>query len=86
MARCQFAASREPDGLWLQRRYERTVVPETSVDTGDEYHAIYCGVNYLINGDALKLMTGIEYSFMNREPNLRDFDAVTCFAGIHCYF
>lgn len=86
VARYQFAASSEPDGLWLQKRYERTVVPGPVGDTGDEYHAVYCGVNYLIAGDALKLMAGIEYSFMNREPNLRDFDAVTCFGGFRCYF
>lgn len=86
VARYQFAASSDPDGLLLQKRYERSVVSGAGTDTGDEYHAVYCGVNYLLDGDALKLMTGVECSRMNRDRNRSDFDAVTWFSGIRCYF
>jgi phosphate-selective porin OprO/OprP len=60
--RYQFAISDGDNGLQLQPRYEQEVVPGGA---GDRYQAAYGGINYLLYGDRLKLMTGVEYSTMH---------------------
>lgn len=82
--RYQYAASDGDDGLQLQSRYEQDVVPGGS---GNAYHAVYAGLNYLIFGDRLKLMAGAEYAVMeDASPAGDSFDGWTYFAGIRVYF
>ena len=82
--RYQFAASDGGNGLQLQPRYEQEVVPNGS---GKLYQAVYVGLNYLIYGERLKLMTGVEYSTMRSSANTgREFDGWTYFTGVRVFF
>jgi len=82
--RYQFATSDGDNGLQLQERYEQEVVPG---GLGDSYHAVYAGLNYLIFGDRLKLMTGVEYSAMHDSAHDGgEFDGWTYHAGLRVYF
>jgi hypothetical protein len=82
--RYQFAVSDGDNGLQLQQRYEQEVVPG---GFGDRYQAVYGGINYLIFGDRLKLMTGVEYSVMHDSAHDGgDFDGWTYLAGVRVYF
>ncbi|HUF62204.1 MAG TPA: porin [Verrucomicrobiales bacterium] len=74
------------DGLRVQSRYERQV-DLTDGGRGDEYHAVYLGLNYYLNDHKLKLMAGVEYANMNdKEGDGGDFDGFTGFAGIRLYY
>ena len=54
---------------------------------GNAYHAVYAGINYLIDGNRFKLMTGAEYSAMKDSALGHDsFDGWTYFAGVRVYF
>jgi len=82
--RYQYAASDGDNGLQLQSRYEQKVVPSGS---GNAYHAVYAGLNYLIYSDRLKLMTGAEYAVMEDSASARySFNGWTFFAGVRLYF
>lgn len=82
--RYQYASSDGDNGLQLQSRYEQKVVPGGS---GNGYHAVYAGLNYLIYDDRLKLMTGAEYARMKDSAAARDsFNGWTYNAGIRVYF
>ena len=82
--RYQFAVSDGNNGLKLQPRYEQDVVPGGS---GDQYQAIYAGVNYLIFGHRLKLMNGIEYSVMHNSANDGAvYNGWTFLSGVRLYF
>jgi len=53
---------------------------------GSAYHAIYAGINYLIYGDPLKLMTGAEYSVMKDAALGEDrFNGWTYLAGARVF-
>ena len=82
--RFQYSVSDGDNGLLLQQRYEQEVVPG---GRGNAYYAIYMGINYLIFGDRLKLMTGAEYSVMKDSALAQDsFAGWTYFAGVRLYF
>ena len=82
--RYQFSISNGDNGLQLQPRYEQEVVPD---GFGNQYQAIYAGINYLIYGDRLKLMTGAEYSVMRDAANDGGaFNGWTYFAGVRVFF
>lgn len=82
--RYQFAVSNGDNGLQLQQRYEQEVVPD---GFGDHYQAAYAGINYLIFGDRLKLMTGAEYSVMHDAArDGGDFAGWTYLVGVRVYF
>jgi hypothetical protein len=82
--RYQFAVSDGDAGLQLQSRYEQEVVAD---GFGNRYHAVYAGINYLIFGDRLKLMTGAEYSDMHDSShNGGAFNGLTYLAGVRVYF
>lgn len=81
--RYQYASSVDDNGLRLQRRYEQNVAS----GQGDEYHAVYAGLNYYIYGYKLKLMMGSEYSRMrDTAAGRNEFRGWTHFAGIRLYF
>jgi len=82
--RYQFAGSDGDGGLELQQRYEQKVVPNGS---GNRYHAVYAGLNYLIFGNRLKLMSGVEYSVMHDSTNDRNaFNGWTFLTGVRVFF
>jgi phosphate-selective porin OprO and OprP len=82
--RYQFSISNGDNGLQLQPRYEQEVVPD---GFGNQYQAIYAGVDYLIFGDRFKLMAGAEYSVMQDAANDSGaFNGWTYFAGVRLYF
>jgi phosphate-selective porin OprO/OprP len=83
VVRYQYSVSDGENGLQLQPRYEQKVVPQ---GTGNNYNAVYIGVNYLLYGDRLKLMTGVEYSLMKDSALDRNsFDGWTYFVGVRFY-
>ena len=82
--RFQYSVSDGDNGLLLQQRYEQEVVPS---GRGNDYYACYMGINYLIFGDRLKLMTGGEYSVMKDSAlNGDTYNGWTYFAGVRLYF
>lgn len=60
--RLQYASANGDNGLQLQRRYEQEAVSD---GYGDRYRALYAGLNYLVLGDRLKVMAGVEYAEMD---------------------
>lgn len=86
VGRYQIARSDGPNGLRLQKRYERAVETITDDGWGESYQAAYLGLTYYLHGDKLKLMTAIEYSRMDGGSDGGDFDGYTWFSGIRTYF
>ena len=85
VARYQYANG-DDDGLRSQKRYERSVPNLADGGQGEEYHAIYAGLNYYIYGHKLQLMTGVEYATMDGGSDGGDYDGWTGFSGIRLYF
>ena len=83
VARYQYATADSSDGIRLQRRYERPAVQGDSSTRGDDYHAVYAGLNWYICGENLKLMTGIEWSGLDGDA---DYDGYTFFTGVRTNF
>ena len=82
--RYQYAVSDGDNGLNLQQRYEQEVVPG---GVGNAYNAVYVGLNYLIHGNQLKLMSGVEYSVMKDSALGQDsFNGWTFITGVRLYF
>ena len=77
VARYQFGTSSEEDGLSAQKRYER----DAGVGSGDQYQAIYGGLNYYLCEHKLKLMAGVEYADMDGSD-----DALTFLTGVRIYW
>ncbi|MEM7013652.1 MAG: porin, partial [Verrucomicrobiota bacterium] len=82
VARYQFAASSSESGLRLQRRYERSAAAPDR-QRGDLYHAGWLGLNYYINEHKLKLMSGVEYSYLDGPEA---FSGWSWFSGMRLYF
>lgn len=59
--RYHYANSSDEAGLPFSARYEQ----EVASGAGDNYNSFYAGLNYLIYGDKLKLMAGLEYFDMS---------------------
>tara|TARA_R110002096_G_scaffold100173_11_gene222041 strand:- start:2813 stop:3949 length:1137 start_codon:yes stop_codon:yes gene_type:complete len=78
--RYTFSSADDADGLNVQSRYERAAAGSLE---GDEYHALYLGLNYYICGDKLKLMNGIEWSSLEGQD---DNDYWSYMTGIRMYF
>lgn len=83
--RYQYAHS-DDDGLRLQGRYERRVPNLTNGGRGEDYHAIYGGLNRYLYLDKLKFMVGLEWSNMDGGDDGERFDGWTTFAGVRFYF
>lgn len=84
VARYQYLASNKDNGVSLQKRYERRA-PELPTSKGNNYHALYGGVNYYIYKDKLKLMGGLEYSHMDLANN-GSYNQMTLFGAVRFYF
>lgn len=82
----QFASSADPNGLSLYNRYEKwaPVVKPTKPgkDAGNTYTSGYLGLNYFLYGHKLKLMTGVEYSYLGGG----DYDGYTFLSGLRFSF
>jgi len=84
VVRGQFSISDGNNGLQLQPRYEQEIVPD---GFGNQYQAIYIGIDYLLYGDRFKLMTGAEYSVMRDAANDGGaFAGWTYFSGVRVQF
>ncbi len=81
--RYQYADSNEDNGLHLQRRYEE----EVTQGEGNQYHALYAGLNYYLYGHKLKLMMGGEYAHMKDDADDGgEYKGWTWFGAIRLYF
>ncbi|MEM9158640.1 MAG: porin [Verrucomicrobiota bacterium] len=87
--RYQFASSSAMTGVpkSSSSRGLRRVARNDGVGTGsgDENHTLYAGLNYYIEGDNLKLMTGIEYESIDGAPGL-GIDGFTFWTALRTYF
>lgn len=82
VSRYSFAAGDGADSVRAQNRYEVPV----GAGRGDQYHAIYGGVQYFIHGDKLKLLAGAEYATLDGGGNGGDYDGTTYLAGARFSF
>jgi phosphate-selective porin OprO/OprP len=81
--RYQYANSSRDNGLLLQRRYEQKVTQ----GEGDDYQALYTGLNYFLYGHKLKLMAGGEYARMKDDADDGGkYRGWTWFGAIRLYF
>ena len=54
---------------------------------GEEYGAVYAGLNWFLRGHKLKLMAGVEYARMNdRAGDGGDYEGWTLFTGVRLHF
>lgn len=84
--RYTYLQSSEDDGVRLGSRYERRADNLTKAsERGKRYNALYAGANYLIYGDKLKFMLGLEYSSMSREAQAT-YTALTALGAFRIYF
>ena len=90
----------DSDGLKLQSRYEtlapdlvttttttesgKTTTTKTTSNTGDQYNAVYFGLNYYICRHNLKLMAGAEYADLS--GGKKEYSGWTCLAGLRLSF
>lgn len=81
--RLQYANSSEENGLHLQRRYEE----EVTEGEGNNYRALYAGLNYYLYGHKLKLMMGGEYARMGDDADDGgEYSGWTWFGAVRLYF
>lgn len=83
--RYQFASG-DNDGLRVQSRYERLAPDLTDGGRGDQYQAVYMGLNYYLYGHKLKLMAGTEYCDMSGGGDGGDFSGWTTLVGLRLSF
>jgi len=82
--RYQYLVSNEADGVRLQSRYERQP-PNLPTTYGNNYHALYGGVNYYIYKDRVKVMGGLEYSHMELTQG-GGYNQITLFGAVRVWF
>lgn len=84
ITRYQYAHG-DHDGLQLQTRYEDLAPGIISTKgKGDDYNAMYFGLNYYIYGHNLKLMAGTEYN--NMTGGSKNFSGWTTLLGLRLAF
>ncbi len=84
VGRYQYLVSDEENGVRLQSRYERRA-PDLPISSGNNYHALYGGVNYYIYKDRLKVMYGMEYSHMELQQG-GGFNSLTIVGALRVWF
>lgn len=88
VGRYSFATGDGNASLSGQRRYERSapdLIPAGKAQ-GDQYNAIYLGLQYFIFGDQLKLLAGAEYANLNGGTPSDDYEGVTFLTGVRISF
>lgn len=83
VGRYSYAQSDGPVGLTASPRNDQKV--SLNEGRGDTYHSIYCGVQYFIYGDHLKLMSGAEWGVMENST-AKSFSGVTFLSGVRFSF
>lgn len=65
----------------------RRVARNEGVPTGagDDYHAVYAGLNYYVAGDNLKFMTGLEYEQIDGD-SATELDGISFWLAVRTYF
>ncbi len=87
VAQYQYAGASESEGIRTNLRYVRGEhSPGVNVNggRGDELHTFYVGLNYLICGDNLKIMGGVEYAMLDTPAG--DVDTLTYLVGFRTFF
>jgi len=84
VVRYQYATGDGDSPIQLQSRYEREA-PDLTTTRGDNYHAIYGGLNYHIYGHNLKLQGGLEYATADL-ANGQNFESWTAIAAVRFSF
>ena len=79
------AASSGDNGVLLPARYE-SLAPGVGDKSGDRWLGAYAGVNYHIDGQRLKLMTGVQFSHMNGSSGGGDFNGCSWLTGMRMAF
>lgn len=74
----------EAESAQLYSRYQAAVTNNDG--RGGHQHSIYLGVNYLICGDALKVMAGVEYTAQEASANGGGFDGFQYVIGLRTSF
>jgi phosphate-selective porin OprO/OprP len=84
VTRYQYLVSNQDNGVRLQSRYEQRA-PDLPTTVGNNYHALYAGVNYYIYRDRMKIMGGLEYSHMNLSTG-SGYNQMTLFGAFRVWF
>ncbi len=82
VGRVQLATSADADGLSLPNRYDKWSPDAATDPKGNTYFSTYLGVNYYLYGHKLKLMNGVEYSYLGGG----NYDGYTFLSGLRMYF
>lgn len=87
--RYQFAHSSADSGVprSSSSRGLRRVARDEGQQTGngDEYHALYAGLNFYLAGDNLKFMTGLEYENIEGD-SATELDGISFWLAVRAYF
>ena len=86
VGRYTFSDGSGPDSVYAQNRYERAAPNLTGGGRGDQYQAVYGGLQYFIYGDKLKLLAGAEYADVSGGGNGGDFSGWTFLTGVRFSF
>jgi phosphate-selective porin OprO/OprP len=84
----EVAASRDDRGVILPVRYE-ALSPGLASGAGDRWFSGYAGLNYYIDGHAIKLMTGVKFGHMEGIANDSGgdtYDGWSWLAGVRLFF
>lgn len=82
--RYQFLTSNQSDGIRLQGRYER-FAPDLPTTYGNNYQAVYGGINFYIYKDRMKIMSGMEYAHLELTRG-GGYNSLTLFAAFRMWF
>ena len=86
VTRYTFLHSEGADGLKPVRRYENEV-DDINGTKGDQYQAIYAGLNHYLYGNKLKIQAGVEYSWMeDKADNGGKYAGWSFLTGFRFYF
>lgn len=87
VARYSFSTGDGADSIQGQSRYERRAPELTGSGRGDQYNAIYGGIQYFIYGQKLKFLAGAEYASLDGgSDGDGDFDGWTFLTGVRLVF
>lgn len=86
VTRYSFSTGDGADSLTAQGRYERRAPDLTGGGKGEQYQAVYLGLQYFIYGDKLKLQAGAEYANLDGGGNGGDYEGITYLAGVRFSF
>ena len=81
----ELAGSREENGVILPVHFE-ALSPGVGDKSGDAYFANYAGLNYYLDGQRCKLMSGVKYSWMDGGTGGGDFNGWTWLVGVRTAF